>query len=583
MAPQAAAHRRGGTHRVRDVDRTDSVYDNYNYRELLNATKERGLYRKDMKKVEMAIALRDDDAEKKRAERYALIERQRREHEHGKEKKRQAEERRRQYAARRQRRIEKERRKARKESVDDCTTSDDETEAEQQPRIFNLMLDVDKYYGEKVRQILSDDSWDSTSTESPVRSVNQLILPDCKLRLFEWPYLSMPLLNPPPPVPPRSGSQHTSCLDKVPWEVAYAPLKVITTITKQKLSLPGQKYPSGVDPNYVPVLPLQTRIAARNGVLDGILRKATIEKATDWGERTQIQGWNARMYFHLPLRNKGKNLADTYTKWHKENRKLLRVKGQGDGVSADRKRRHAQRHTNKGKQTAEVYEACEYRPLAMCYIPSYLDFDSNLWDVDVESVEDHCSLDNLFFVRFPGCDVPHYYFWTRDGEWADPTVPNDTWNLCMDGWQNIQESTQKHPRQTKRWVRIAQPESMTLDPLSTSFTVTLATTLSQIEHELCSNGLAQTLAIYRSKWLMSGKKDAWKILTQYLPTIYPSGQMPGAPPLFTRAGAGVAMKLAMIEYLGRDEQTPYSPLSGNEAWTRNDSACWELVEFDEDN
>ena len=71
-APQAAVHRRGGTHKVRDEDKTNSIYDTYNYKELVDEVKERGIYRKEMKKVEMAWALKRNDSERKRAERENL-------------------------------------------------------------------------------------------------------------------------------------------------------------------------------------------------------------------------------------------------------------------------------------------------------------------------------------------------------------------------------------------------------------------------------------------------------------------------------------------------------------------------------
>src|SRR4051812_41601419 len=96
MAPQAAAHRRGGTHRVRDKDRTDSIYDSYNYIELLREAKERKVYRKDMKKVDMAKALRDDDLRRTKAEHFAFLERQKREQEKKNEQQRKANDRQRQ-------------------------------------------------------------------------------------------------------------------------------------------------------------------------------------------------------------------------------------------------------------------------------------------------------------------------------------------------------------------------------------------------------------------------------------------------------------------------------------------------------
>jgi hypothetical protein len=179
--------------------------------------------------------------------------------------------------------------------------------------------------------------------------------------------------------------------------------------------LPGSKYPPDVDPDFVPLLDFETRSAARKGHLLGPLRKASIERGADWARRTLVQGWNAHMYFHLGSRNETKALADTYYKWHLENRKLLRIKGKGDADPIDRAARHTQRQRNKAKKTAEVYEASQYRPLAMCYVPAYLDYGNPRLDDQRER-----NLKNLVFVRFPGCDVPHYYFWANQGEWENP-------------------------------------------------------------------------------------------------------------------------------------------------------------------
>ncbi|KAF1841540.1 uncharacterized protein K460DRAFT_169033 [Cucurbitaria berberidis CBS 394.84] len=595
MAPQAVAHKRGGTHRVKDSDRTDSIYDNYNYKELLDATKERALYRKDMKKVEMAKALKDDDTERRRAERHAIVEREKKQQEEKKAQQKRDAERQAASKAYHERRIKREERRARCEMVSDDSLSDAE------PGEEHAGLDVvNEYTSEKIGYVVSDESWDSTSSESTVRSVNQPIIPDCKLRLFEWPYSHMPVTNPLPMLP-TSPDRHRQnvLLERLPWTVPYAPLKVITTETKQKLFLPGQKYPAGVNPDYVPVLSLQTRSAARNGILEGVLRKATIEKAAHWAERTQVQGWNARMYFNLPARNEFKDLAETYVKWNLENRKLLRVKGRGDGVPADRERRHAQRYINKEKKTMEVYEASQYRPLAVCYIPSYLDFDSNPRRGDHKHPGKYCSLENLFFIRFPGCDLPHYYFWTRVGEWEDPTVPNAGWDRTKvqekpfvevstsedsDTQKNTRRPARKQPYNPwkapfKRWIRVKKPDAIQGSSV-TSEQTKFATTLTKVEHELYSHGLAATLGKYRTKWAANRKLHTWKIFAHALPGLYPSGQIPDAPPVETHAGTNVAIKLAMIDSLGEDGKTPLSPLKGHEPWTRDDDKFWDVVEVD---
>lgn len=597
-APQAVAHRRGGTHRVCGSDKTNSIYDGYNYKELLDTAKERGVYRKDMKKVEMALSLKRDDEEKRRAVRDAVIQRQKREQEAQEIQAKKDAEKQALIKQRHERMLWKQRKRGRGEAVSEDSLDNDQMEAE-----HDKLNGRSEYNHEPVGQALSDGSWDSTSSESTAGPDNQPIDSDCRLRLFEWPYEHMPLLNPPPRLPAVLVS--STLLDHLPFKVPYAPLKVITTSTKQKLFLPGQKYPPGVNTDYVPILSLRTRNAARNGVLEGVLRKATIERASDWANRTQIQGWNARMYFNLPARNETKNLAETYDKWNKENRSLLRVKGRGDGIPADRRKRHAQRYQIKGRRTAEVYDACQYRPLAMCYVPAYLDFSSTQRDDEiVKGSEEVRSLANLFFIRFPGCDVPHYYFWTCEGEWADPTTSNVAWiaadarpkqigvisvlndmseyDSSMHGRQIVE---QKWPRKSlkvlrKAWLRIKKPTVAHDTPSSSPVHANFSTLLSAIEHELYQDGLVATLTKYRTKWTINGKQHAWDRFAYALPTLYPSGQMPLAPPIVSLSGTKLAIKSTTIEN-DRDDYTLLSPLRGDEARTRDDDALWDVVEADD--
>ncbi|KAJ4374307.1 hypothetical protein N0V83_003048 [Neocucurbitaria cava] len=594
MAPQAVAHRRGGTHRVRDSDRTDSIYDTYNYKELVDATKERGVYRKDMKKMEMAQALKNDDLEKRRVERYAVIEREKRHQEEKKAQQKRDAERLAAIEAERERKLQRKERRARQEVVSDDTLSETATEEEQR-----RADDMNEYAHEGIGQVISDESWDSTSSDSSAKSVNQPIIHDSRLRLFEWPYLHMPALSPSTLSPTLLEQEADTILHElVPWKIPYSPLKVVTTETKQKLFLPGQKYPPGVDLDYVPILSSQTRTAARNGVLESVLRKATIERATRWAERTQVQGWNARMYFELPSRIESKDLAEVYNRWSMENRRLLRVKGRGDGMPAVRERRRAQRHANKGRRMMEVYEASQYRPLAVCYIPSYLDFDSSHRGEEQEYVKEHRCVANLFFVRFPGCDLPHYYFWTRAGEWEDPTTINTEWNrtktqeeptavLVESEFEDVQkagrQSTQGQPCKTCGYpdsYRTQAKKSDTIQDESSliSEPTDLATTAARIERELFSDGLAATLQKYRLKWAEKGKSDAWESFAGVLPWLYPSGQMPAAPPVDAHGRHQMAMKLAMIDTVDEDERTPFSPLRGDEPWTRNDDKFFDTVE-----
>jgi hypothetical protein len=397
-ASQGFAHRRGGTHRVRDADRTSSIYDDYNYKELLDAAKERDVYRKDMKKVEMAWALKRNDEEKKRAERNNLNALRTKQDEAKRERECIAAEEEYLLKAKHSKKAEKMKKRQRDESVSDDTLSDNEVEAEQETQ--------NEYNREIVGQALSDSSWDSISTESIADFTDYTQKPSCKLQLLEWPHQTMPLANP----VPRSHP-----FDLQPRPITYTPLKITTTNSKQKLCLPGARYPPAVDPDFVPLLSASVRAAAHNGRLEGILRNAAIETGDEWASRTLIQGYNATLYFHLGGSggsggNPGKSLAAVYKEYDLEKRRARRVEGKCDAFRGAREERKRMRSRIKGRLVAEVYETCTWRPGAVGYVPAYLDFG------DGKKEERGRRLGNLRFVRFRGCDVPHYYFWVRDEE-----------------------------------------------------------------------------------------------------------------------------------------------------------------------
>ncbi|KAI4639145.1 uncharacterized protein J4E78_011005 [Alternaria triticimaculans] len=567
---QGSSHRRGGTHKVRDENKTDSVYDNLNYKELVETAKERSIYRKDMKKVEMAWALKHDDENKKRAEQDARIARQRKLEEAKKEEERKAAEKKAQLIAKQKKRREKEERRERDESVSDDTVSDADLEDDED--------EGDEYNRERFGEALSEESWDSSSSESSAASVNQIYEPGCRLRLFEWPNQTMPSHK------PGGWDYKRWCPLPLPCPVPYAPLKITTMYSKQKLILPGAKYPPGVAPDFVPILNPLVRSAARNGHLLGPLRKAVIERGTDWAQRTLIQGCNGHMYFHLGSRNETKVLADTYNKWYLENRKLLRVKGKGNGDPSDRAARHAQRQRNKARMTAEVYEASQYRPLAMCYVPAYLGYG--------EAVRDGVgkkSLGNLFFVRFPGCDVPHYYFWAREGGWDDPTVVNPGWNphaWTDKGAMRMEENEtggedSRNGRLTRTQLVRVRKTSVDLPP-SPPFSnpTSITETIALVEHQIYRDGLSGTLAHYRHKWAANGKQRAWQTFAAALPKLWPSGEIPSVPPVRSEPGVKLSIKLATIDCMKEYGETPFSPLNGTEAWTRDDDRVWDVVEVE---
>ncbi|EMD65969.1 hypothetical protein COCSADRAFT_180600 [Bipolaris sorokiniana ND90Pr] len=404
-ALQAATHRRGGTHKVRDSDRTNSVYDAYNYKELLDAAKERGVYRKDMKKVEMAWALKRNDEDKKRAERENLNALRKKQEEAKRKQERIVAEQEALIEAKLRRKVEKMRKKERHESVSDDTISDNEIEA--QENIPN------EYMGEAIGYALSDSSWDSTSTESIPDPTDHILIPSCKLQLLEWPHEIMPPVNPP------CYLSHVPALR--PTTKPYAPLKIITTTSKQKICLPGLKYPPTVDPDFVPLLPDSVRAAAHEGRLEGILCNAIIETGEDWASRTLVRGNDATLYFHIGNASTpaAKSLADVYSKWSMEDRGVRRVEMTCEAYREAREKRKRRRKRIKGKLLAEVYETCKWRPRAVGYVPAYLDFGLR------EMYGDEKELRNLRYVRFNSCDVPHYYFWVRDTKGDDEKQVND--------------------------------------------------------------------------------------------------------------------------------------------------------------
>lgn len=580
MTPQPAVHRRGGTHRVKDEDKTHTIYDDWDYKQLKHECIDRGVYVKDMKKVAMAKVLANGDREKKRAERNAIVELERRKMEREKEQEKEKERLYNLELAKRKRRLEKQRRRDRDESVSDDTPDEDELE-----RMHNEMrgFDQDDKGELNVGDMLSDESWDSTSTETTFRSTDPHINPNCRLRVFEWPFQEVP------PTEPKVWDKENASLHSdnpsecVPRLIHYVPLKVLATESKEKLFLPGQKYPPNVEPDYVPILPQQIRDGARNGVLQGVLSQAIIERGSDWAGRTKIQCWNARMYFTLPSRNETKVLADVYQKWYLENRKLLRVKPCGDGLKADRVRRHSQRHKNKVRKLYDVYDSSQYRPLLMCYLPSYLDFDTQKPTRGHRERMAERTLNRLFFIRFPGCDVPHYYFWVRAGEWADPTMTNPRWYPTSEEAMSDKSATTDHDSTCTAFVRVKKliGSDIVQDIQPTTVLPHLANFVSDIEQWLYTDGLSATLSRFRAKWLKEGRESVWENLGCALPLLFPGGQLPTVPPVHAKDNISVAMKLADMDTVGKKTVLP--PFNGNEPWTRDDDAWWDVIQIDGQN
>ena len=551
MAPQ---YRRGGKHAVKDEDLTHTKYDDYSREQLLAAVKEAGCYVKDDKKSVMARKLANHERNRQSAERRAMQERK------GNEEKKQQEIKDAAKASKNRRRARakrnEDRGKRREHGEDVSSNSDDTDDADEQDRSDAHKLTVTG------GEALSDETWEDTCSETTVHSVNSRVASGCKLRLFEWPYTTMPSPHPPPDFR----------FELFPTPLTYTPLKLITTHTHEKVTLPGQKYPAGVDPDFVPILDSLTRSAARHGHMIGLLAHATIERATAWQGRTIVQGWNGRMYLSLPSPspNASRNLAldATYRKWRVEKHKLLRPTPGITDPKTDRKRRLAQQTVNKRKATAEVYEASEWRPLAVSYMPAYLDWDQG---TDCTSLQDHVqTTESLFYIRFPGCDLPHYYFWVREGEWSDPTTADPIWSPSMVERQEHKQTVVEACTTAKYRVKklTTPPSGLNSTPASSDFEPTLLS----IEYDLITYGLAPTLTKNRALAISSGKGEAWNVFTRKLPVLYPSGDLPCVPPAEGVGDQCVAEKIEAV--LAGDVAVPFT---GQESWIRNDDDFWDVV------
>ncbi|KAF2691760.1 hypothetical protein K458DRAFT_325364, partial [Lentithecium fluviatile CBS 122367] len=398
MAPQAAPHRRGGTHRVKEGDRTGTHWDDKNYQELMITAKDRGVWRKDMPKKEMAKALAQKDRADARAVRQANAEAYKNRKQMEEKKKKDAEEKERLLREKERRRKTRERRRALGEHV----ISSSENEEDESPSDGNV----------GVGQIVSDeeDDYESSTTTTTVPSSLAPIAPAQKLRIFEWQYQEPPPNSPPlSPISPSGRIQIEAVPEPLPKKIPYAVMNVVTTKTGETLELPGRAIPEEVGPDFVPSLSGHTKDCARNGVLLRPLRNAIVERGTDWATRTQVQWWNGRMYFHLPPRKSKADLATVYAKWKKkkDTTRLARRK-KGAGITkAEPKKQAQQRLKDRREKMLDVYAASEYRP-PICYVPNYLGY--SLLDDDDDEVEK--SLENLFYIRFQDMNLPHYFFWS---------------------------------------------------------------------------------------------------------------------------------------------------------------------------
>jgi len=568
FVPKAAPHRRGGTHRVKDSDRTNTHWDDKNYQELLIVTKDRGLWRKDMPKKEMAKVLAEKDKADRVAAKKAADEaiKQRKEMEEKMQKeKEEMEKRQREKEARRKLR---DCRAALGEDVS-SSSSDDAG-----PSDGNV----------GVGQILSDgnEDYESTTTTTTTPSSLAPISPALKLRIYEWQYERAPPSSPPlSPISPFGRACDEAATEPIPKKIPYAVMHVVTTKSREMFELPGRAIPAEVGPDFVPSLSEHTKDCARNGVLILSLRNAVIERGSEWTARTQIQWWNGRMYFQLPPRKSKTDLASVYAKWRrKKTTKSQERRKKGGGITkAEPKRKAQQRLQDQREKMIDVYAASEYRP-SICYVPSNLDSPSLNDDEEVEK-----SLENLFYIRFRNMELPHYFFWANFEEWDDPTIPNPAWAetepheqvvLPIDRGDMITYQYPVHKAQVnvRRTPVPHKFSTFATPPKGSKYKVTLWA----IERDLYHYGWANTMYVLRDKWLKEGKGGRWTRLISQLVREFPAGNLPTSPPVGPPRPntTSLAEKLAAMEV--PNPLRPVEPIEGHEHWTRDDSAYWVAVD-----
>lgn len=166
----------------------------------------------------------------------------------------------------------------------------------------------------------------------------------------------------------------------------------------------------------------------------------------------------------------------------------------------------------------------------------------------------------LWYVRFPGCHVPHYFFWRVKCGWSDPSVPDPDWSVeSLLGCKKVRVKK-----------LIAAPKARD-QPFNERLRAR-EETLGIIEQSLVHHGLGATLKRFQAHARAAGKLQAWKTFTRPLLKTNPSGAVPRAPPVYLSREGCLATKIALL--LDGQDVEPYT---GEESWTRNDDALWDVV------
>ncbi|ORX97688.1 hypothetical protein BCR34DRAFT_607192 [Clohesyomyces aquaticus] len=611
-APQSAPHRRGGTHRVKDCDLTHTHWDTKTYDELetaLRSPSRRSIWNKNLRKAQIARLLADDDVRRKQEQEQ----RARVLGERVKEVRRKREEERKKVEEEKKRKKRERERRRRRREDGESEVSDTTVEGEDVGRGMRPGGGAD-FMG--IRTFIEDDSWSSSSsstssedeTVSSSRSPTYLL--HQKLRIFEYPFLQLPSPNPPPERWSPGGTRENEewAPETLPRKLPYAVIQLVTTVSGETVELPGRTYQSPVQASFVPKLSRAVMNLARQGCLVGPLRRARIESAREWAWRTMVQWWNGSLYFHLPpprplsptaakKTNTNTNLGGKHKPSSSKPGAYRVTKNYGKkGKPVVRKEK-----SDKRELMLEIYAASEMRP-PICYLPAYLDYPTFHEDEDGPR-----TLDNLYYIRFPGMQLPHFYFWTFPDEWEDPRVMNPRTKSAKEADEVEVRRVEEEARTLIEWdhrrlfkriemrslcplaegkMRVRKrdgerPQRLSVDRPSEAVLSKFHSAIWDVEDGVLKEGLAVTLSRYRGEWIREGKKEHWEWLTGRLVRLYPSGELPTVPPAhhprYTASKLkSLAVKIAALHVPSPDR--PVSPIQGDEPWTGDDDANWDIVD-----
>ena len=599
----------GTTHRVKEEDRTGTKWDNEYYETLRGECRERGLLHNNLKKTQLAKQLAEDDARND----VAAVEKRRRET----QRKIQEE------VESKRKEVEKVKRIAQREQ------QHNEGGNETDGYLINL---CDRRTTGGLITPSDTATTTETATHNSVSSSYHPNIPYQTLSIFEWPYPELPSSSPPktPTTPhynldlPMHLIASTPPIQPVRMEYKYMFLQ--TTKSNEGVVLPGKKTPPNLSPDFVPRPSPEAVQAARNGVRIKQLRRTKIESGKDWNKRTQLQWWNGGMFledFQIPKEwdadqpslseapppgaaettsptSRSKSVSRSKSRSRSRSKKLQsRAKSQLKSKPA-RGRNTSER--NRKQLALEAASSTIRSKNPVLYVPACLDMDN-------DDGFPH-TLDRLFYITYLDQEMPHFFFWTRPGDWEDPTQENPEYNI----WkaqdrenakieEDILDSQRVQREKDNAWdraedlkssmiwfqpvplsstrVRVGKPGTI-LSPISTDLKYYSKFKDPELERAICvaeemliRKGLKYTLGALRKRYEAdAGDHEHWDQLTERLPRLYPAGKLPEAHPVHAKEmrDGPVALKIAELEY-----GQPPSPLRGDEPWTRNDDKYWDIV------